>query len=154
MHPNAELITRFYTAFQKRDAAAMNACYHRDVEFTDEAFVGLRGDEARGMWSMLCARGRDLRVEFRSVEADDRRGRAHWEAWYTFGGRRPVHNVIEAEFEFEGGLIRRHRDRFDLRRWAGQALGLAGKLLGWAPFFQRAIRKKARAGLDEYLKRP
>ena len=38
-------------------------------------------------------------------------GRAHWEADYTFSSTgRKVHNVIDATFEFEGGLIRAHRD--------------------------------------------
>jgi hypothetical protein len=154
MHPNAELIQKFYKAFQKRDAAGMNACYHKDIEFSDAVFVGLKGEQARGMWKMLAERGKDLKVEFSGVSADDKTGAAHWEAWYTFSGSgNPVHNVIDATFEFESGLIRRHTDRFDLYRWAGQALGLPGKLLGWTPFMQKAIRGKARAALDEYLQK-
>ena len=152
MHPNAQLIERFYTAFAKRDADAMNACTHPDLEFTDEVFVGLKGDEARGMWTMLCERGTDLRIEFRDITADDTTGSAHWEARYTFSAtEKPVLNVIDATFEFQDGLIRRHRDRFDLPRWEAQALGASGKLLGRLPFFQKALRRKARAGLTQFL---
>jgi len=152
MHANAQVIEKFYKAFQKRDAAAMNSCYARDVDFSDAVFIGLKGDQARGMWTMLCERGKDLKLEFSGVTADDKAGKAHWEAWYTFSGTgRAVHNVIDATFEFENGLIRRHTDLFDLHRWAGQALGLPGKLLGWAPLMQNAIRAKARAALDQYL---
>jgi ketosteroid isomerase-like protein len=152
-HPNGALIERFYAAFQARDADAMNACYHPDVSFSDAAFGPLTGDEARAMWRMLCERGKDLRVEFRDVQADDRSGSAHWEAWYTFSATgKPVHNVIEAHFEFADGLIRRHDDRFDFGRWAGQALGLPGKLLGRAPFFQKAFRRKARAQLARFAR--
>jgi hypothetical protein len=106
------------------------------------------------MWMMLTERGKDLKIEYRDLRADDRAGSAHWEAWYTFTqtGRR-VHNVIDAQFEFKDGLIRRHVDDFDFHRWAGQALGPVGKLLGWTPFLQNAIRRKARAGLDAYLAR-
>lgn len=74
MHANEELIRRFYTAFQKRDGAAMAACYHPDVQFSDPVFTGLRGPRAGGMWKMLCERGKDLKVEFRDVKADDSTG--------------------------------------------------------------------------------
>lgn len=152
MHPNEAIVTRFYEAFAKRDAAAMAACTHPDYEFTDEVFVGLRGDEARGMWRMLCERGTDLRIEFRDVRANDATGSAHWDAHYTFSATgRKVRNAIDATFEFDQGLIRRHRDRFDLPKWEAQALGTPGKLLGRFPFFQRALRKKAAAGLRQFL---
>jgi ketosteroid isomerase-like protein len=154
MHPHAELVTRFYRAFQGRDAAAMGACYHRDVVFSDPVFTRLEGDRARAMWSMLCERGKDLRIEFSGVAADDAAGGAHWEAWYTFSASgRPVHNVIEARFVFRDGLIAEHRDDFPLARWAAQALGLKGLLLGWAPPVQNAIRRQAAKSLDQYLAR-
>ena len=34
MPPNEELIQKFYTAFQARDAVGMCACYHPDVVFS------------------------------------------------------------------------------------------------------------------------
>jgi ketosteroid isomerase-like protein len=43
MHPNAELIRKFYTAFASRDARAMAACYHPSVRFSDEVFIDLQG---------------------------------------------------------------------------------------------------------------
>jgi len=154
VHPHAELVTRFYTSFAKRDPEGMLAAYHPDVTFSDPVFVDLHGDRARGMWRMLAARAKDIELEFRDVEADDAMGRAHWEARYTFSatGRR-VHNVIEARFAFEGGLIKDHRDTFDLWRWSSQAFGLSGKLLGWSPLAKAAIRKNAARGLDEWMAR-
>src|SRR4029079_13875976 len=101
MSPTAETIRTFYEAFQRRDAAAMGRCYTPDVVFSDPVFTHLVGDRARGMWAMLCERGKDLRVEFSDVAADAERGRAHWEAWYTFSASgRLVHNVIAARFRF------------------------------------------------------
>jgi len=152
MHPNAELITKFYEAFQRRDADAMAACYHPEIEFTDEVFVGLTGDRAGGMWKMLCERGKDLRVDFRDVRADDLHGSAHWDAYYTFSATgRAVVNRIDAELEFRDGKIIRHRDRFDFHAWAGQALGLTGKLLGWTGFLRNKVRAQAARGLDAFM---
>jgi len=154
MHPNAELIKTFYTAFQSRDSDGMVACYRSDVIFSDPVFGTLRGPEATSMWQMLCERGVDLKIEFRSVQADENTGSAHWEAWYTFSKRvRRVHNVIEAKFEFQDGAINRHTDRFNLWRWSSMALGPLGVILGWTPFVQAGIRKEARRGLEIYMQK-
>jgi len=153
-HPNAESIRRFYTSFQQRDAAGMAAAYHPDVHFSDEVFPELRGPQAGAMWQMLCERAKDLKVEFRDIEADDRRGKAHWEAWYTFGGTgRNVHNVIEARFEFADGKIVRHQDSFPFWKWATQALGPIGRLLGWSSLIKRRVRAQAARGLEAFISR-
>ena len=67
----------------------MAACYHPEVHFSDEVF-DLRGADAGLMWRMLCTSGRDLVIEPSGIAADERTGRAHWDARYTFGatGRR------------------------------------------------------------------
>jgi hypothetical protein len=151
MHPNIELLQRFYLAFSRRDHAAMAACYHPQVHFTDEVF-DLQGWKAAAMWRMLCERGADLRIEFGNLQADDSRGRAHWEAWYSFSlTRRKVHNVIDAEFEFRDGLILRHVDRFDFYRWSRQALGLPGLLLGWTGKVRDKVKATAAANLDSFI---
>jgi len=148
---SVELITRFYTAFQRRDAAAMGACYAPDVRFSDPVFTDLRGDQARRMWQMLCERGKDLRIAFSDVTGDEAGGRAHWEAWYTFtSSGRPVHNVIDATFTFARGRIATHTDRFDLYAWSRQALGMKGVLLGWTPLVQNAIRRQGMRGLARF----
>ena len=151
MHPNAELITRFYEAFQRRDAAAMNACYHPDIVFEDPAFGRLQAADARTMWVLLCSRAKDLEITFRDVEADDRSGCAHWEARYLFSqtGRR-VHNKIDAEFGFRDGLIVEHNDGFSFWDWSRQAMGAPGLLLGWSPFLKARVQKNARGGLDAF----
>jgi ketosteroid isomerase-like protein len=155
MNANEELIKRFYTSFQKRDAAGMVACYDPQVQFSDPVFTDLKGSRAGAMWTMLCERGKDLKIEFRDVRADAAAGSAHWDAWYTFTTTgRKVHNAIDATFEFRDGRIVRHTDRFDLHRWAGQALGPVGKLLGWTPLLQNKIRGMAAKGLDDFVAKP
>lgn len=151
MHPNQALIERFYSAFQRRDAVTMGACYHDDATFSDPAFGTLPAAETRRMWAMLCARAADLRLHFRDVTADDQRGRATWEADYTFSSTgRPVNNRITATFEFREGRIVRHVDRFDFWRWSRQALGPVGWLLGWSPWLQAKVRASALKGLAAY----
>ncbi|MFP2929154.1 nuclear transport factor 2 family protein [Pyxidicoccus sp. 3LG] len=153
MHPHSQLITDFYSAFQRRDAQAMAACYHPDAEFSDAAFVGLRYNEVTSMWRMLLERGKDLQLTFRDVQADDRTGRAHWDAHYTFGATgRKVINRIDAEFEFRDGKILRHRDHFDFWTWSRQALGPMGLLLGWTPLLKNKVRSQARGSLVKYMK--
>jgi len=151
---NVELITRFYDALARRDGEGMAACYHPEVEFSDEVFPALRGERAGDMWRMLCERGTDLRITASDIAADEATGRAHLEAWYTFSatGRR-VHNRIDSRFEFRGGRIVRHRDSFDFHAWASQALGPLGRLLGWSGFLKRRVRAQAARSLESYARR-
>ena len=153
MHPHAALVTRFYQAFQSRDAHSMAACYHPEVHFQDPVF-DLHGRRAGAMWHMLCARGEDLQLAVSEVRADDDRGSAHWVAEYTFSQTgRPVRNEIDAAFTFEDGLIRTHRDTFDVGRWSRQALGTPGLLLGWTPWLRRKVSANAARALDAYIAR-
>jgi len=145
---NAAVIARFYHALDRHDAEAMIACYAPDATFSDPVFQELDAAGVAAMWRMLCARGKDLHVMASEIEADATTGRAHWDATYTYSATgRSVENKIDATFAFRDGLITRHEDRFDLHRWARQALGLPGLLLGWAPPMQKAIRAKAAKAL-------
>jgi ketosteroid isomerase-like protein len=150
-NPNEALIERFYGAFGQRDGAGMAACYAPDVRFSDPVFTDLRGPEAGAMWRMLTGRADDLRIELLEREADDERGSARWRAHYTFTQTgRPVVNDVRASFRFADGLIAEHRDDFGFHRWARQALGPTGLLLGWTPLVKSGVRRRARAGLDEF----
>ena len=152
MSEPAQLIDTFYEAFARRDGPAMADCYHADAEFSDPVFVGLEGPEVGGMWKMLCERAKDLKIEHSGVWAEDERGGARWEAWYTFSATgRSVHNRIEATFTFRDGKILRHQDDFSFWRWSRQALGAPGLLLGWSPMIIGKVRTQARKGLKQYL---
>ena len=150
MHPNAQLLERFYAAFAKRDHAAMAPCYAPDATFADEVFT-LQGAEIGKMWHMLCVNAKEFSVEFRDITADDKSGRAHWEADYLFSATgRKVHNIIDGEFQFRDGLIVAHRDRFNFWSWSRQALGLAGLLLGWTPIVRNKVRSQAARNLAAF----
>jgi hypothetical protein len=150
MHPNARTIDTFYRAFQDLDSEKMAGVYHPEATFVDPVFE-LKGDEIGAMWQMFCTAGDDLRVTFSNPVADDTRGTARWEAWYTFKPTgRPVHNVIDAAFAFEDGMVVAHRDTFDLASWSRQALGLSGALLGRTGFMQKRIREQAMGQLARF----
>jgi ketosteroid isomerase-like protein len=152
VHPNKQLLTDFYDAFARRDGAAMERCYATNAHFEDAVFSLDGADRIGGMWRMLCERGQDLRVEASHIDADDERGSAHWDAWYTFSATgRKVGNRIDATFRFADGKIVDHRDAFSFWRWSRQALGPAGLLLGWTPLVRAKVRRTAAANLDAYL---
>lgn len=149
---NAQLIERFYRAFNEGDGDAMAACYAPDVQFSDPVFPDLKGSRAGAMWKMLTEPEGDLRVELLEHEAGVERGSAHWRAHYTFTQTgRPVVNDIQASFRFKDGLIVEHRDDFNFHNWSRQALGAPGLLLGWTPIVKGKVRKMAGGRLDEYV---
>lgn len=146
------VIEQFYDAFQARDGDAMQDCYAENATFRDPVFELSGAERIGGMWKMLLERGPDLAVMARDIETDDLRGRAHWEARYTFSGRE-VHNVVEATFALRDGRIVGHVDDFPFWRWARQALGPMGVLLGWTPMVRNRVRARALGNLESYLKR-
>ena len=151
MHPHEALVRSFYAAFAARDAEAMARCYHPEVFFSDPVFPQLRGEEAGDMWRMLLSRAGDLEVVLEEASAGEEGGRARWTARYTFSrtGRR-VENRIGAMFAFRDGLISRHYDSFPFWRWAAQALGPAGRLLGWFAPLKWKVRRDAARALDSF----
>jgi ketosteroid isomerase-like protein len=151
---NREVIRRLYEAMDAHDGDAMAACYAPDASFEDPVFGQLSGAEAGNMWRMLTSRSKDLRVELAEHEAEGERGSARWIARYTFTptGRR-VTNDIRASFHFRDGLIVEHVDRFSFYRWARQALGPMGILLGWAPPLRLALRRRALEDLERFSRK-
>ncbi len=152
MSAPTDLLHRFYTAFQQRDAATMAACYHPDARFSDPVFGALTHDETVAMWTMLCKRGKDLQLNFEILDTDDTTGRARWEARYTYSATgRAVTNRITSAFVFKDGLILQHDDTFDFWRWTRMALGLPGILLGWTPMLRNTVRQRARKALGAFM---
>lgn len=130
----------------------MGASYHDEAKFKDPVFNLETAQEARAMWHYLVLNGKDLRIEFKDVKADDKTGTAHWEAWYTFSGTgKKVHNIIEANFEFKDGKIYRHRDNFSMWKWTQMALGTTGLFLGWTPIVTNKVRATAGKGLKKFM---
>jgi SnoaL-like protein len=126
---NVLTLTRFFDCFTKGDVRGMQSCLHPEVEFHDIGF-DLRGREVGAMWHMIVSNG--IAVSCRDIKVDGQSGTAHWECDYQFrkepdSDPRPVHNVVEAAFRFEDGLIRVHHDQCDFWKWFEQAMGPIGK---------------------------
>ena len=152
MSSNKDLLERFYGAFARRDGAAMESCYAGGVRFSDPVFGDLHGPEAGAMWRMLTGRAQDLEVQLLESEADGDGGAAPWLATYTYTQTgRPVVNDVPGRFRFADGLITEHEDSFSFHRWARQALGTPGLLLGWTPMLRSTVHRRAREALDEFM---
>ena len=151
INPMKNLIETFYIAFQKKDAETMISCYHDNISFQDPAFGELNGEDAKAMWRMLCQNATDLRIEFSDISASLKKGSAHWEAWYSFSKTgRKIHNIIDANFEFKDSKIIQHTDTFNLHKWASQAMGWKGKLLGGTTFFKNKMHKQTNKMLVDF----
>ena len=149
---NTEIINKFYTAFQQKYATDMISCYHDEIEFTDPAFGKLKGERAKSMWKMLCENSKDLKIEFSDITENEQNGSVKWQAWYTFKKTgKKVHNIVNAHFKFKDGKIIEHIDYFNLRKWAGQALGITGYLLGWTFFFKKNMQTQTNYILDKFI---
>jgi len=154
MNNNEKLIDQFYTAFQNKDYVTMQELYHSDATFSDPVFTSLSSAQVKAMWEMLITAGKDLTISFRDIKADAKVGTCHWDAWYTFSRTgRKVHNSIDASFEFRDGKILNHRDTFNFWRWARQALGPAGLLLGWTSGVKNKVRDTARKNLERFMRK-
>ena len=150
---NRATVQRLYAAMSDHDGGAMSACYAPEATFTDPVFVGLHRGEPQDMWRMLMSRASDLTVDLVEHDADDHgRGTAHWVAHYAFGPqRRRVVNDVRSVFRFDdAGRIVDQQDDFDFWRWARQALGRPGLLLGWTPVLQHKVRDTSRAQLAAF----
>ena len=159
MHPNAQTLQRFYTP----PSASLTTppwppAMRRMRRLKTRAFSLKGREQIGGMWRMLCSArpkataAKHWKLEYSGIEADANGGRAHWEAHYLFSATgRKVHNIIDGTFTFTDGPIATHRDRSNFWRWARQALGLPGVLLGWSPSLKRKVRSTAARELEEVL---
>jgi ketosteroid isomerase-like protein len=152
MTSNKDIITNFYTAFQNKDYKTMQDCYADNATFSDAVFENLNAAEVKAMWQMLITRSTDLQIELKNVEAHERTGSAQWIATYTFSASgNKVINKIKAAFVFEYGKIKEHKDNFDFYKWAKQAFGFKGLLLGWTSFFHTKVKQQARNKLLKFM---
>ncbi|HVK74931.1 MAG TPA: nuclear transport factor 2 family protein [Kofleriaceae bacterium] len=149
-----EVVERLYRAFAARDGEGMAACYADHATFGDPVFPELDGRGVRDMWRMLTGRSTDLEVTLDALDVDGARATARWTARYTFTatGRR-VTNRVTSDLTVDGGRITRQRDDFDFGRWARQAFGVAGVLLGWTPPFKGKVRRTAAANLAAFQRK-
>jgi ketosteroid isomerase-like protein len=147
---NKQLIEKFYSSFAAGDAEGMVSCYTDDIVFKDPAFRELKGDDAKNMWRMLL-KTPGIKITTHNITADDITGSADWIAEYTFSlTGKAVINKVHADFIFSNGKIVKHTDYFSFWRWATQAFGIKGLLLGWMPFMKNKVREQALIRLRKF----
>ncbi len=151
---NEQVVHRFYQAFQKLDYKTMQDCYRLDVVFSDPVFGLLQNGEPQAMWQMLCTRATDFSLTYGKIKLiDDEYASCEWVATYLFSAsKRKIINKITAHVRIVDGKIIEHTDQFNLYRWARQAFGFSGILLGWTSWMQNKIRHNARASLKNFIK--
>ena len=97
---------------------------------------------------------RSLKITVSNIKIEENNGTAYWEAFYTFSKTgRKIHNKINASFKLKDGLIIDHKDDFNLHRWAKQALGFKGFLLGGTSFFKTKLKKQTNSLLERYIQK-
>lgn len=147
---NAQIIQSFYNSFASGDAEEMVSLYADDITFEDPAFGTLKGDSAKNMWRMLL-KTPGIRITTSNIKTDGQTGSADWVAEYTFSltGKKVI-NKVHAEFIFANGKIVKHIDTFSFWKWASQAFGIKGFLLGWTPLMKNKVRQQALARLGKF----
>lgn len=151
---SAQVARAFYDAFKQKDFRTMQGLYADSATFSDPAFVGLNAQQVRAMWEMLISRGKDLQLTYQILEEKGSQVKTEWIATYTFSqtGRKVVNKIV-ADMTIENGLIVKHIDSFSFHKWASQALGTVGLLLGWTGFLRKKVQTKARQGLDIFMQK-
>ncbi|TCC93489.1 nuclear transport factor 2 family protein [Pedobacter frigiditerrae] len=153
MIDNEQLIHNFYTSFKNKDYKGMQASYADNAIFSDAVFKNLNSEQVKAMWEMLVVKGKDMRLEFSRITANENSVTAHWDAYYTFSATgKKVVNKIDAIFEIENGKIIKHTDSFNFHTWSTQALGIKGFLLGWTPFLRKKVAAQAMKNLASFMK--
>lgn len=151
-HLTSQTLHRFFTALAARDTQGMLNCYAHGVRFEDPLF-NLSGErEIMGMWALLF-KADVWALEFHTVKTLNNHGSVRWEATfrYTPTGK-VVYNGVYSQFYFDDdGLILSQRDNFDFWRWARQAYGFMGLMIGWTPLMWDHAREQAEVSLQEVL---
>ena len=147
-----QLITTFYTSFQRGDWKGMLTVYHPDIFFYDPVFGNLEGPRVAAMWEMLLSSAKGLDLQFGRTTTGEGYGSCYWTATYLFTSTgRKVVNKGKALFKFSEGKIIEHHDDFSLWEWSAQALGWRGLLFGWTSVLQNKVRHKARTSLERFI---
>lgn len=151
-HPDedpAALVARFFEAFGRGDAQQMAACYHSMSSYSNPVLPDLRGPLPGAMWSLALSRARSLRLDWQVVFADARKAQVRWCVRWSRGRRSLRLDGVSTLSIWDGGIVRQV-DEFRFAQWAGQVLGLRGRLLAVLPPLRRAVQRRALAAVQAH----
>ncbi|AUM62312.1 nuclear transport factor 2 family protein [Spiroplasma monobiae] len=148
-----KVINDFYEAFKAGDANKMVGLYSPKATFKDPMFGDLNYEEAKFMWIMLVSTRATSQFEL-NYTVEEHKGKivVIWKATYLFGDKkRKVINIVTSKMETEDGLITKHVDSFNFKRWAKQAIGFSGLLFGNAKWFRKKVSDGAKEKLYKFM---
>ncbi|ARU92149.1 hypothetical protein SCLARK_001685 [Spiroplasma clarkii] len=148
---NKEVVVKFFTALSKGDWKLMNNLYSKDVAFSDTVFGELNYSQITNLWEMLLTENPDLSANFKIVE-DGEVVKVQWVMVSKFGQkhRKVILNILST-LEVSKGKIIKHNDHFDFKKWAKQALGIIGWMLGSKQSFKNRIKEEAFIKLNSFI---
>lgn len=149
MHPHEALVRRFFERLAARDAPGAAACYHADIFYSDPLFPRLRGAAAGELWRMRLEALESLEIRLEEAQGDADGAHAVWSLLYAQGPR-TVAVRVRSMFGFRDGRISRHDDHFSFWRWAAQAYGARGAMLGWFGPFRWAVRRRLGRAFERF----
>lgn len=145
----ADAMTAYYEA---RNVEQLREVYGRDVVFQDPVFGRHEGWRAlaRRLFEMT---NPTVQITTEKTGSDS----VKWVAKYEFGAsNRPVENHGTARATLDQhGKIATHTDDFDTKKWAKQALGFPGTVLGLLPKSLRnmVLHQVASKAVDDFVAR-
>jgi len=150
----ADVLNTFLRALAQRDVEAMIRCYTTTATYHSPIFPQVEGDTLTATWQWFCAKAPDLTMVVDEQAFEANTARVQWTATYTFPKTgRPVVQVTDSIFVFEGPQLCRHEDRFDLHRWSHMALGPLGRVLGGRRWLQRSLQRAAAERVARFQER-
>jgi len=144
MIENKNVITGLYNAYKERNPELMASFYTEDASFKDEIFGEVTGQEIPKVWEVVHSTTSNFYLYFHIVNVNKNLATVNSQLSYTFKHTgRKIDISITSIFRFENGKIRHQVDEYSLWKWASQAFGVSGFLLGWNPKFKNKIRQSA-----------
>lgn len=116
----AEVVTKFYQAFESKNVDAMAQLYAPNLKFKDAIFSFDDAAGATHMWRKLFEVDPNAKLKFTLDSTEGSTVKGHWVADYHVLGR-PVHNEVSTTMKVENGKITQHTDDFSWKKWAPQA---------------------------------
>ncbi|MGB0885830.1 MAG: nuclear transport factor 2 family protein [Chitinophagales bacterium] len=149
---NETIVKNFFEAFQKLDSKTMNSFLAKNISFDDPAFGKLNGDEVKYMWQFLTKNAKNFSLEFEIISTTKNKLEAKWTAHYTFSATgNKVVNHVNSSFTIKNDKITNHKDEFDLKKWAKQALGKAIGIFGPSFLLKKGIQAQSKQLLKKYM---
>jgi hypothetical protein len=148
---NREVVTAFFTGYQRHQADSMIACLHPEVEFSDLAFQRITGAQVQAMWRWFCEKPVEV-PSFELTKDEGDRVQARYRVKYSLEGGRVVDYVIVADFTLQSSKIVRQVDTPTISNFAfaRMALGFPACLLALTPLFKTVIRSGMRKKLTRF----